>query len=330
MHLYILLVLKVRSLQEAVVRIQVERESLDTKLKTELERNRVAVETEQQLRTENTKLQELLNGSLSLNEKLQSSLELSSLDSSPSGAKNLSANSLKLSPVSCSFNVQTPPTQHSSMVQVTSPAAEILHLKQQLAEARQTCLKLERQQAQDKTEMAKVQGSLQALLKIQEHLSSENKSLGQSFANVEEERDAYKQEAKKLGSELVSAQENTELVNSSVNRFQEYLLNQLRELVEQVTPLSELHSELSEYQQQLEQPNNSMENLKITRNLLETLCTAILQQSQQLSEFELENNALHDQVNSTVGDSGQRHEELTCLQEKVSTESQREIITNCI
>ena len=126
-----LFVLKVRSLQEAVVRLQVERESLDAKLKTELERNRVAVETEQQLRTENTKLQELLNGSLSLNEKLQSSLELSSLDSSPSGAKNLSTNSLKLSPVSCSFNVQTPPTKHSSMVQVTSPAPEILHLKQQ-------------------------------------------------------------------------------------------------------------------------------------------------------------------------------------------------------
>ena len=262
-----------------------------------MERNKVAAQTEKRLTEENTKLQELLNSSLSLNDKLQSSFELDS------SSKD---NSLKHSPSQTSPQAQQ---------QCTSPAAEILHLKQQLAEARQTCLKLEKKQVEDQTEMAKVQGSLQALVKIQEHLSGENKTLEQTFVNLEEEKELYKQEVKKLSSELNASQENIERMELLVNKFMQHVHNWLSELVKQVNPSSsELHTLLTECQQSAKE-GYKLENLDIVRRLVEISSKLAVEENQKLSELRAENGILNEKVNKC---NTEREDEVVQLQEKVA------------
>ncbi len=55
--------------------------------------------------------------------------------------------------------------------------AEVVHLKQRLSESRQSCVRLEIQVASLKTEVAKLQGSLQAMVAIRDHLSEEGQQL---------------------------------------------------------------------------------------------------------------------------------------------------------
>ena len=54
-----------------------------------------------------------------------------------------------------------PPPPHPPLCRFSSPTAESFHLKQRLADSRHTCVQLEVQQASLKTEVAKLQGSLQ-------------------------------------------------------------------------------------------------------------------------------------------------------------------------
>lgn len=278
--------------------LQEERETLDSKLKVEMERNKASSQSEKELREENAKLQELLNSSLSLNDKLQSSMELNS-------SSNVKDNSLGLSP----SHATPPPAQFSS-----SPVAEVAHLKQELVEARQTCLRLEKKQAEDQTEMAKVKGSLEALVKIQDHLSMENKSLEQTFSNLEEEKEIYKREVKKLSSELGSCRENLEKVNVMVSKFMEDLQDQLSELVKQVDPPSGVHALLTECQQSMKS-GQAQENLEIARRLVESLSLFVLENSHQLLEVQSENKALSERINN---DDSERQEEIVQLQEKIS------------
>lgn len=49
----------------------------------------------------------------------------------------------------------------------SSPTAESFHLKQRLADSRHTCVQLEVQQASLKTEVAKLQGSLQVSRRVE-------------------------------------------------------------------------------------------------------------------------------------------------------------------
>lgn len=210
-------------MKESVASLQLERDNLNKKLKSTIEQNSVTEE----LRDENAKLHQLLDNSLSLNEKLQSSTT-DSFDSSLH-------TSIKLSPIT---NFQTPPPPSTTAlplssppsIQFSSPTAEIIHLRQELTKAHQTCLKLERQQAQDATEMAKIQGSLQALVKIQEHLGKENKSLTQTFVNLEEEKEVYKQETERLNNELVTSQDNLKALSLEVDDTLRTVIAQLQEM----------------------------------------------------------------------------------------------------
>ena len=230
----------------------------------ELERVETSAETEKSLREENTRLQDLLNTSLSISEKLQSSLDLSHMDSSNPATPTSSPT--KLSPSRISTSSSSP--KYTSLTQFGSPATEVLHLKHLLAEGRQMCLNLQRQHAQDKTEMAKIQGSLQALVQIQDHLSTENKSVAETLSTVIEERGAYKQEAMKSGNELSSLQQELEQVTTMLEHFKENLTSQLMELIVNVEAGSELHNCLQEHLKELEE-SQGLNSLMIVISVIE-------------------------------------------------------------
>lgn len=294
----------------SIAALQLERESLDKRLRTEIEQYSV---TEQQLRQENIKLHELLNNSLSLNEKLQ----LSAIESPPSLHNSTATNSFHLSPTSLSHFQTTPPSYYTpTSSQFTSPSAEIVHLRQQLTEARENCLKLERQQTRDMTEMAKVQGSLQGLVKIQEHLSEENKSLGQTFANSEEERETYKQEVKKLHNDLVVSRENLEVVRVEVFRFFAHVVDQLQHLTAQSGRFND--SQLLEYYQLLKDgwESKRLESLTTASIVFELLSSLLLEKTLQLSDLQSETVTLNKKLLCSTDTCNM--EEITLLQERVS------------
>ena len=308
--------LQVHSLQESVKNLQEERDSLNNKLDLELEQNHTTYQTEKELREENSRLQDLLNTSLSLNENLQSSIELSQVESfdikTPSSS---SVSETKPSPGSLSYQYLGSPPKYTS--QFTSPATEILLLKQQLAEARQTCLKLERQHGQDKTEMAKIHGSLQALVKIQDHLGNENKSIFNSVSTLEEERDAFKQEANQLGSELISVQDDIELMNTAMSRCKDNLIIQLEELVEQVNPASELHEKLSEHLCQLKE-RTMLETFKAFNFVFETLSSFMTQMCEERYKLEQHVESTNESLTIAEVESQRRKEEVVDLEKKVT------------
>ncbi len=276
---------------------------MNTRLESEMERNETNVQTEKTLREDNVRLQDLLNTSLSLSEKLQSSFDLGQIDSPGS-----SLFSPKPSPPNkIAVQLQaTPPPKYSPLTQFASPATEVLHLKQLLAEGRQTCLNLQHQHAHDKTEMAKIQGSLQALVQIQDHLSTENRSVGEMMSTINEERDAYRQESMKLSSELVSIQGEFENVMALLAHFNENLINQLTEVVEKVEIGSDLQENLSEQLDEL-RGTNGLDSLKVLEAILES--------------FACHFNNLGKQQRSELGQSqdarDQRMADMNSLQRKV-------------
>ena len=300
--------------------LQEERDNLNNKLDLELEQNQTTYQTEKELREENSRLQDLLNTSLSLNENLQSSIELSQVESfdikTPSSS---SVNETKPSPGSLSYQYLESPPKYTPLTQFTSPATEVLLLKQQLAEARQTCLKLERQHGQDKTEMAKIHGSLQALVKIQDHLGNENKSIFNSVSTLEEERDAFKEEAKRLGSELIIVQEDIELMNTAMSCCKDSLIIQLEELVEQVkvNPVSELHEKLSEHLCQLKE-RTMLETFKALNLVFETLSSFMTQMCEEKCKLEQHVESTNESLTIAQAESQQRKEEVVDLEKKVT------------
>ena len=254
-------------MKNGIKQVQRERDDLNTRLQLELERVETSAETEKTLREENTRLQDLLNTSMSISEKLQSSLDLSHMDSSNPATPNSSPSKLSPCKISTSALSSSSP-KYTSLTQFGSPATEVLHLKQLLAEGRQMCLNLQRQHAHDKTEMAKIQGSLQALVQIQDHLSTENKSVAETLSTVIEEREAYKQEAMKSSNELSSLQQELEQVTTMLEHFKENLASQLTELIENVEVESEFHDCLQEHLKELEE-SQGLNILRIVNSVLE-------------------------------------------------------------
>ena len=281
---------------------------MNTRLNAELERDKVNAQTEKELREENSRLHDLLNTSLSLSEKLQSSLDLSQLDSS--GVQSPSS-----SPGSLASKLQGSPPKYSPLTQFASPATEVLHLKQLLAEGRQTCLKLERQHAQDKTEMAKIQGSLQALVRIQDHLSNENKSVSQSLLAINEEKETYKQEVMKLSSELIGVQGELEMMNGLLTHFKENLNDQLQEQVGQVEIGSDMHTSLGECLNELEECS-AVDSLKVLDSVLETFCGLLKKLGEEKRELEQCKNSLTCNLKTVEMDGEQKANDARYLEEK--------------
>lgn len=290
---------------QMVQKLHEERESLMSRLSLEHQQNKTSSDLEGQLRDENTRLQELLTTSLSLNETLQVSLEQNSTHSSPTKSTSVSFSDLRPSPSSSLDQLHVEPSSRHSH----SPHAEVMHLKQRLAEAHQVCLRVEMQHSQDRTEMAKVQGSLQALIRIQDHLKSENKSFAESIANLEAEKDAYKKEAMKLSNDLVAAQDGLELHTTRVSRYRNSLLECCQWLLEKVNDSSDLHTKLQNYCRNLDSVQDS-EVFNLSNSLLETLHTEVLSLQQ-------ENTLLSENLTSAEGDTQGKGEELYALELKV-------------
>jgi chromosome segregation ATPase len=276
------------SLEMTIAALRKENETLDVRLKAELERNKVIAQTERRLSEENSKLRDVLNDSLSLNDKLQSSMDSS----------QVKMNSLKLSPV----------RPHSSHTSPRSPSAadEISRLKQELSEAHQTCLQLDRQQEQDKTEMSKVQGSLQALVKIQDHLRRENKSLGETLLNLEEEKDKFRQEAKRLQHELIASQESLKRINSSIGAFIKYSTSQLEKMMEQDDRIVSLLTECQ---------RSTGKDFEVPKKVFDVLSVLVMEKSSQVARLQMEMESLHEKANKD--DEGNR-EHIVQMQEKLS------------
>ena len=202
----------------------------------------------------------------------------------------------------------TPPPKYSPLTQFASPATEVLHLKQLLAEGRQTCLNLQRQHAHDNTEMAKIQGSLQALVQIQDHLSTENRSVAEMLSTINEERDAYKQESMKLSSELVNIQGEFESVMGLFAHFNENLFNQLTEIVQEIETGSDFHESLSEQLDELK-VTNGLDCLKVLEAILESFachCYNIDKEKTELEQWRL-----------TEENEQQKMKDMNTLQQKV-------------
>ena len=130
-----------------------------------------------------------------------------------------------------------------------SPAVEVVHLKQRLADSRQTCVRLEMQQATLKTDLAKLQGTVQALTAIRDHLTEEKYTLQGNIRStfstklyrpldivhvrtdrprsLEEGRASCLQERDELLSELERVRENQE---SEVRREREDAVARQQEL----------------------------------------------------------------------------------------------------
>lgn len=144
-------------------------------------------------------------------------------------------------------------------------------MKQLLAEGRQACLGLQRQHAQDKTEMAKIQGSLQALLQIQNHLSSENKSVSDMLAGVNEERESYRMESMKLEGQLVNMQRDLEGLTVLLAQFKQKTIIKVSELAETLEPGCGLHTTLVELLSDL-QDCEELNSLRLYDEVLESFC----------------------------------------------------------
>ena len=298
-------------MNELVQKLKKERETLMSRLSLEVQQNKTSSDLEGQLRDENTRLQELLKTSLSLNETLQASLEQSSTHSSPIKSTSVSFSDSRPSPSSSLLGLdQLEPSRHAH-----SPHAEVVHLKQRLAEAHEACLRVEMQHSQDKTEMAKVQGSLQALIRIQDHLKSENKSFAESIANLEAEKDAYKKEAMKLSNDLVAAQDGLELHNTRVSRYRKSLLESCQWLLEKVNGSTNLHTKLQDYCRTLESIQDS-EVFNLSNSLLETLHKEVLDLIQ-------ENKVSSEHLTLAEGDCQGKGEQLYALELKVKEVNQQ-------
>ena len=77
--------------------------------------------------------------------------------------------------------------------------AEIAHLKQRLAESRQSSIRLEVQCARLRTEGARLLGSQQALLAIREQLLAENSSLDKGQRSF---RETWEREKNDMSSQI--------------------------------------------------------------------------------------------------------------------------------
>ena len=192
-------------------------------------------QTRQGLRDRIISLQQHLDNSLSFNENLP----MTSLSSSQLGETSVPSSSpilrktRSLSPAVVSsrqqhpHNSSTSPQNQSPHLLQSPPSTDAQHLKQKLAEARETCLKLDQQHS--RTELSRMQGSLQALIKIQEHLTQENQSLSKTFTAMEEEKESLQQEAEALGLKLSNMEEELSQMYVGIGLLEERLRNELEE-----------------------------------------------------------------------------------------------------
>lgn len=232
----------------------------------------------------------------------------SSINATPSSSPNnkLAATIQGSTPISYSSGTQLP----------ASPSTEVLHLKQLLAEGRQTCLNLQRQHSQDKTEMAKIQGSLQALLQIQNHLSTENKSVAETLASVNEEKDAYKQESMKLGGELVNTQQELEGLMILLAQFKEKAVIKVTELTETMEAGCELHTTLVELASDL-QDCEDLNTLKIFDDILEAFCKYFDGLDNKENEFEEQQRGLRESLKRAQNETECKTRDIELLQRKM-------------
>ena len=307
------------SLTKTVLQLQQERDSLAGKPTAEEGQRRSSQELreqisllQQQLDASLTPSEKLPNTSLSLNQLGDSPL-LSSSSTSPAQKKNsgfypdtslVSSSDGRLHPPNCSTLSQGSPPKYSPLLQTSSPSSEALNLKQKLAEARQTCQKLDQQQSSRRTEMSRMQGSLQALIKIQEHLTTENHSLSQTFSAMEEEKEALKQEIKRLTSRLVGVEEQLAAVNAGVGALWDSLRKELESVWGQSKPSSNLHGSLT-------QSSSSSSSLAQLRDTALGMVATLQRQQEELE-------ALSSQLQAAKEENEARGKEVEILEGKMS------------
>lgn len=123
-----------------------------------------------------------------------------------------------------------------------SPNAEIASLRQRLGESQQVCIRHEAQVGSLKTELAKLQGAIQALNTIKSHLTEQNQALQEANRTLEAERDAMQREREMVVVEMSRARDTVETLStelSTVTQDKEELLAEYRDTQTKVAELEE-------------------------------------------------------------------------------------------
>ena len=275
-------------------------------------------QTHQGLRDRLAILQQQLDNSLSLTDDNgpTTSHSLSQLGDTLSPLTLPVRKTRSLSPVPCSLVVSSPTSnsrqhlhhdssatsQDSSHIS-ESPSTDALHLKQKLAEARQTCLKLNQQHS--RTELSRMQGSLQALIKIQEHLTHENQSLSKTFSTMEAEKEALQQESETLREKLSQLEEKLAGLTAEMTMLEEKLRSELEGAVGK--PLRAATEPFTLLQEAVLNMASSWRRLKGEVDSL----------AEQLTTAEDEREAMKEEMKAFQGKHTALHEEVAMAQEEV-------------
>ena len=265
-------------------------------------------QTHQGLRDKLSILQQQLDNSLALSEGNgpASSHSLSQLGDTLSPPTLPIRKTRSLSPVPC--NLAASPTHDSSSASQESPrvsespSTDALHLKQKLAEARQTCLKLNQQHS--RTELSRMQGSLQALIKIQEHLTHENQSLSKTFSTMEAEKEALQQESNALRMKLSRLEEKLTKLTTEMTTLEEKIWNELD------GALGRPHAGADTFTQLQETALSMAASWRRLKGEVETL-------TEQLSSVEEERETRREELKAFQEKHSALHEEVAMAQDEV-------------
>lgn len=183
-------------------------------------------------------------------------------------------------------------THNSSHAIASSSSSDVLSLRQQLAEAHCALQNLEKQNSKSVSDMAKVQGSMEAMSQLLDHLHKENKSLTSIMNSMEGEKENYKQE-------LTNSREALEAMRSNVS-----------------LSLSQTHAQLVYITRKLEENQTTngnqseIEKLRLTAAAIKDLSSTLASETAEEPLTSLNQHRLNLSFNL---------EEVQALEEKVST-----------
>ena len=193
----------------------------------------------------------------------------------------------------------------------------MLHLQEKLAQTRQNCLKLEALHASDQTQLAKAQGSLQALNKIQEHLSSENKSLTQTVSILEKDREELKREWQKAVGNLEATEADLAVVREKEATIRNGLVENLSHMADHCQASTPLYARLSSHAQMLRSCPESSYNDELSE-VLSTLFSSALEHQQEACSLRQLSQQLQDQLAACKLENDERIQQIALLESKCS------------
>ena len=250
-----------------------ERGNLSKRLKEEMEQARLVKESKQKLKEENKRLRERLGGNVTptnLSNASPAGMNSSSTPPPSPPPLSFSANDSSTNPLTPSYAIHSSPPKYTPSLEFSSPGAEILNLRHQLAEARLAVRNLEQQNSKTASEMAKVQGSMEAMTQLLDHLNEENKSLNGFMVKVEEEKEGYKQE-------LAACHERLEVVKSDVNVFLSRTYAQLMSLARELDEFKKPKIDDQEKHQDEERKRLGMlEKLRMAASMIRNLASSVV------------------------------------------------------